>query len=101
MNTPGLCPGELYFIEKKYKIKTEEFENEIKNKIQFMFKYEKYLKNLKDKEKHTPKYLHNEEEKLLLIPIEEDFPDFLDRMDKFIEKIKPDLIKKCKEFIKN
>jgi len=92
---------DIYFIEKKYKLNLEEFENEIKDKIQFMLKYEKYLKNLKDKEKNTPKYLSGEEKRLLLIPLEEDFSNFLKRIDKFLEKIKPALIKKGKEFSKN
>jgi len=50
-------------------------------------RFEKYKINLKQKLKERPTMKLGEEEYLLLKPLGDDLPDFLKRLDKFIDKL--------------
>ena len=78
---------DVYTIEKERKLKVEKFESEIISKIKDAMKFEKYRINFKEKLEHKPSMELGEEEYLLLKPLDDDFPDFLKRMDRFLEKL--------------
>ena len=78
---------DVYTIEKEKKLKPEKFEDEIVSKVKDSMRFEKYKINLKQKLKERPTMKAGEEEYLLLKPLGDDLPDFLNRLDKFIEKL--------------
>ena len=78
---------DVYMIGKDKKLKFEKFEFEIISKVENAMKFEKYRVNFKDKLESKPIISLGSEEYLLLRPIGEDFHEFLERMNKFIEKI--------------
>lgn len=92
---------DLYFIKKKYNIKTEELIKEIKEKINFMLRYEKYSENLRDKIKNNPKFLLGEEKILLLVQLDESFYEFIKTIEAVTKTIISDFSKRVKNETQN
>lgn len=78
---------DVYLIEKETGTRPEDLEAEIIDKTLFMLKYEKYYQNLIEKAKQRPTFKIGEENKLLLKPIDKDFPQFLNNFNKFIDRV--------------
>jgi predicted nucleotidyltransferase component of viral defense system len=77
---------DIFMIEKKARIKPEDFERQILEKIRISLDNEKYLKNLNEKE---IKYSKGEEERLLLLEMEKGFyKPFLERLSSFLIRIR-------------
>jgi predicted nucleotidyltransferase component of viral defense system len=74
---------DVFLIVKKTKINLESLKQKILIKTRFMLKYEKYAQNIRLKEEEI-KNLIIEEEKLLLLPLSEDFPEFVKKLKLFI-----------------
>ncbi len=79
---------DIYLIEKKGRIKLENFEQQILRKIKSSLDNAKYLKNLENKKKALPEYEENEEARLLMIRLERDFyTAFLTRLSIFLRRL--------------
>lgn len=76
---------DVFLILKREKIDLKYMELKILEKIRFMLKYDKYVQNLKDFK--LEKFVLGEEEKLLLMPIEGGFEEFLKEFHKFLNKL--------------
>ena len=79
---------DIFLIMEKTKVKLSNLENSIIDKTKFMLKYEKYFKNIQDKEKEIDsKLILGEEERLLLIPLPKGFEKFLEEFKPFFRKL--------------
>ena len=79
---------DVFLITKKDKLELNDFKKEIIEKISDMLKFEKYSQNLKNKEtQFNEDLILGEEEALMLIPIDKDFPKFLKEFNVFLQKI--------------
>lgn len=80
---------DVFLILKREKIDLKSMKPKILEKIKFMLQYDKYIKNLKDFK--LEKFVLGEEEKLLLMPIEDGFEKFLKEFHKFLNEIYEEL----------
>jgi predicted nucleotidyltransferase component of viral defense system len=84
---------DIYKITKSENLKLEDFKKGISNKIGAMLKFEKYQANLDQKQQTNfavdidKEKIISEEEKILLIPIPEDFVEFLSGFKIFLNEI--------------
>jgi len=84
---------DVYMIEREKKLKFENFESEIISKIKYSMRFEKYRINLIGKLKDKPTISLGEEEYLLLKPLGDDFFNFLERIDNFLDRVLKKLAK--------
>ncbi|MFH1637826.1 MAG: nucleotidyl transferase AbiEii/AbiGii toxin family protein [Candidatus Woesearchaeota archaeon] len=80
---------DLFLITKKKRIAITRFRGEILDKTKFMLRYDKYVQNLKGF--NLGKFVL-EEEKLMLIPLEDGFEKFLEEAHKLINSIAEELL---------
>jgi len=78
---------DTYLICKYEKLSFENFEAKIIAKIRAMLKYEKYMKNLKNKKKNRFAFKLGDEKRLLLEPLDDGFREFLPKFNTFLGKI--------------
>lgn len=79
---------DVFLIAKQEKLDLNNFKKEIKEKIEYMLKFEKYEQNIKNKETQlNDKLILREEEALMLIPMDKRFPKFLKEFDVFLREI--------------
>lgn len=81
---------DVFLIVEKIKIEPADLEAEIIDKTRFMFKYEKYRRNIKEKTEEA--VILNEEEKILLIPLSKEFPRFLRKFNLFLQELVKELL---------
>ena len=78
---------DVYLIQKQAKVKPEDIENQIIDKIKFMLKYEKYRRNLMEKKTILPSFKLGDEERLVIKPLDAEFPVQIKKLNKTLEKI--------------
>lgn len=69
----------------------QKFKKQIIEKISFVLKFEKYKTNLSNKQPANFTFDRREEEKILLIPLPNDFEDFFERLKPFLVQITHEL----------
>jgi len=80
---------DVFLILKREKIDLKSMKPKILEKIRFMLQYDKYIQNLKDFK--LEKFVLGEEEKLLLMPIEDGFEKFLKEFHSFLNELYKEL----------
>lgn len=79
---------DIFLIIKREKLDIHNFKKQIKEKINYMLKFEKYQQNINDKEAQLDdEFILKEEEAIILTPIGEDFPKFLKKFNLFLKEI--------------
>lgn len=79
---------DIFLIINKEKLDLNKLKSKILEKTRIMLKFEKYKENLKNKENQiNEKLILGEEEKLLLIPLNKDFPKFIEKFKVFLKEI--------------
>jgi predicted nucleotidyltransferase component of viral defense system len=79
---------DLFLISKKKGICISDFKKEIKDKIVFALKYEKYSVNLLEKDlSFLGSFILGDEERLMIKPLPSGFKIFLKNMDCFLEEL--------------
>jgi len=79
---------DVFLIINKEKLNLNKFRQKIIKKIKDMLKFEKYQQNIKSKEVQlNERLILGDEEKLLLIPLDKDFPKFMKRFKLFLKGI--------------
>ena len=76
---------DIYLILKHEKVKLAEVQEQIIKKTKFMMRYDKYIQNLKDFK--LEKFVLGDEEKLMLIPLDKGFEEFLKEIHQFLSDI--------------
>ena len=78
---------DVYIIEKRNKLNIKNFKKEIIKKIKPMLKFEKYKKSFYERKASDFTINKNEEERIMLIPVPEDFDTFFNKIKQFLEEI--------------
>lgn len=85
---------DIYFIDKNFNISIKNLEKQIIGKIKFILDlYERYRKNLIEQFKNIKDMKIREEEYLLIMPLDEDFDEFLEKLKQFLYQIMENIIK--------
>ncbi|MEK6983484.1 MAG: nucleotidyl transferase AbiEii/AbiGii toxin family protein [Nanoarchaeota archaeon] len=73
---------DVFSIAKEKKLDIKKLRNDILTKTRFMLRYRKYLQNLRDFQ--LEKFVLGEEEKLVLKPVDKEFPEFIKEFHVFL-----------------
>lgn len=80
---------DIFIITNKERIKPRKLKREIIKKTEFMLRYDKYVQNLKNFKMR--KFVLGEEEKLMLMPLERGFEEFLSLTHVFLNELTDEL----------
>lgn len=88
---------DIYMIEKKEGIDVRNFKKQVLEKVKPVLKFEKYKSGFGKRQKEEFTFNRKEEERILLIPLPEDFDNFFKKLKDFLEELSEELNEKTSE----